>query len=249
MMIRAFNPIPRFADEAISRRRLHRFVPSVAESASRLEDRALLSVAGNGMARHPAVAHGEAVTSHRHAATHEHHHETGAHHVKGGGRHHLQASGTIHATNISGNSSTSGTAGRTPTLPPGLTHRINSSVGPIIYTPNVRQVPRGLAISRSFTPEATLTRSFTFIEPTTPVITRTTTPATTTSATSSTTTNTIGTPTPLTFSRLAFSPLTFTPLVFPTSAANLSPMPLNGTLPFTGTPANPSPMPGTGTLF
>jgi hypothetical protein len=30
---------------------------------------------------------------------------------------------------------------------------------------------------------------------------------------------------------------------------NASPMPLNGTLPFTGTPANPSPVPSTGVLF
>jgi len=52
----------------------------------------------------------------------------------------------------------------------------------------------------------------------------------------------------LTFGPLAFGPLAFTPTVFPTGPANASPMPLNGTLPFTGTPANPSPLPANGTL-
>jgi hypothetical protein len=246
-MIRAFNPIPRFEGDPISRRRLHRFFPSVAESASRLEDRALLSGAGAGMAHHAAVAHGNAVANHRLAATREHHHG------KVSARHLLQAPGTITAinVNVSGRSSTSRTGGRTGTLRSGVIDPIKLSVAPIMYTATVRQVPRGLAISRAFAPSAGPGGTIVVIQPATPAITRTTTttPATTTSAsTSSTGTTTIGTPTPLTFSPLTFSPLAFTPLVFPTGPANLSPMPLNGTLPFTGTPANPSPLPLNGTL-
>jgi len=44
------------------------------------------------------------------------------------------------------------------------------------------------------------------------------------------------------------STLTFTPTTFVNSTFNPSPLPLNGTLPFTGTPANPSPVPLNGTL-
>jgi hypothetical protein len=44
------------------------------------------------------------------------------------------------------------------------------------------------------------------------------------------------------------SMLTFTPATVTTSPINPSPLPFNGTLPFTGTPANPSPVPVTGIL-
>jgi hypothetical protein len=55
-MARAFKEILGLTGDAIPRRRRHRFVPSIAESASCLEGRALLSGAG-GAAHHAMAAH------------------------------------------------------------------------------------------------------------------------------------------------------------------------------------------------
>ena len=154
-MARAFLKILDVTGGSISRRRRHQFVPSISAAASCLEDRALLSGAGSGVVHHAAVAHGKAVASH-HTAAAKHHHATAAHHAKAGARHHLQAPSGFHAVNvtISGNSSTSGSGTGTGTSPSGSVNPPNSAVGPIIFTANVRQTPRGL-ISRSFTPGAT----------------------------------------------------------------------------------------------
>jgi hypothetical protein len=46
-MLRALNLTLRFADDQITRRRRHRFAPSLTAAASRLEDRVVLSAVGS----------------------------------------------------------------------------------------------------------------------------------------------------------------------------------------------------------
>jgi hypothetical protein len=240
-MARAFKEILGLTGDPIPRRRPHRFVPSLAESASCLEGRTLLSGAGS-TAHHAAAnlaetADGRRVTamfeSIMHTAPTSQQLARWVHKLHSGvsakvlrkdlvaqvrAQQGLQASATASASIISGQSSSSAsgrsTAAGSRGLPTSVRNGINSPGGSIAVSRSAVQVPGNARLSLSAS-SAALSRSFTFTQPVTTTTTTTTTPATT-STTSNAATTTTGTTTSTTGVSLIGTPtaLTFAPLTF-----------------------------------